>query len=98
GRTHDVINVGGEKVLPVEVEDVIMNVEGVENCRVYGADSMITGQIVVAEVVTQQKDRKTLKKIIFQTCRQKLQAYKVPAKLRFINKIEISQRLKTKRQ
>ncbi|MCF8309757.1 MAG: fatty acid--CoA ligase family protein, partial [Bacteroidales bacterium] len=46
GRTHDVINVGGEKVLPVEVEDVIMNVEGVENCRVYGADSMITGQIV----------------------------------------------------
>lgn len=51
GRRSDVIVVGGAKVLPDRVEDVLRGVEGVADTRVYGLPSGITGELVAAEVV-----------------------------------------------
>ena len=51
GRRSDVIVVGGAKVLPKRVEDVLRGVEGVADARVYGLPSGITGELVAAEVV-----------------------------------------------
>ncbi len=50
GRTSEIINVGGEKVYPAEVENVLQLMEGVEEVAVSGEDSPITGQLVKARV------------------------------------------------
>ncbi|MCU1588545.1 MAG: long-chain fatty acid--CoA ligase [Frankiales bacterium] len=51
GRTSDTINVGGVKVHPLPVEELITGVPGVRLARVYGRDNAVTGQIVAIDVV-----------------------------------------------
>ena len=51
GRTSEIINVGGVKVHPVPVEEVIGSVPGVQLVRVFGRENRLTGAIVAAEVV-----------------------------------------------
>jgi acyl-CoA synthetase (AMP-forming)/AMP-acid ligase II len=51
GRDEDLINVGGYKVSPAKVERVLLGVDGVDDCRVIGRASPVTGEVVVAELV-----------------------------------------------
>jgi len=51
GRDEDLINVGGYKVSPAKVERVLLGIDGVEDCRVFGRASPVTGEVVVAELV-----------------------------------------------
>ena len=51
GRNKEVINVGGEKVLPNEVESVILSMDMVDDVMVYGESNIITGQTVVCDAV-----------------------------------------------
>jgi acyl-coenzyme A synthetase/AMP-(fatty) acid ligase len=88
GRTGGIINVGGLKINPEEVEAVINSHAGVRASRVSGRKSPITGAIVVAEIVA--NDNATLKEEILALCREKLPAHKVPAMLRFVEKLELT--------
>jgi acyl-CoA synthetase (AMP-forming)/AMP-acid ligase II len=51
GRRSETINVGGVKVHPVEVEDVICALPAVKLARVFGQPNPVTGHIVAVEVV-----------------------------------------------
>jgi len=94
GRTGELINVGGEKVMPTEVESAILNTPGVIDCRVFGEKNSIVGQTVAAEVVAQNaEDPEKLRALIRVTCRSTLSAYKVPTRINFVHSI-ISARLK----
>ena len=97
GRKSDMINVGGEKVFPSEIESVIKELDGIFDVRVYGEKNPLTGNIVCADVcIKSELDKNELKKIIKKHCNEKLQRYKVPAKINFTDKIEISDRFKKK--
>jgi acyl-CoA synthetase (AMP-forming)/AMP-acid ligase II len=50
GRKSELINVGGEKVYPAEIESVIQEIDNVAEVMVYGEKSPIMGMIVVAKV------------------------------------------------
>ena len=50
GRESEVINVGGSKVDPVEVEDALLQMDGVIDAVVFGEDHSLLGRIVVARV------------------------------------------------
>jgi acyl-coenzyme A synthetase/AMP-(fatty) acid ligase len=50
GRESEVINVGGSKVDPVEVEDTLLQMDGVVDAVVFGEDHSLLGRIVVARV------------------------------------------------
>ena len=50
GRTTDVINVGGSKVYPAEVESALLEMEHVADAVVRGEAHAFTGQIVAATV------------------------------------------------
>ncbi|MEH6592218.1 MAG: class I adenylate-forming enzyme family protein [Halioglobus sp.] len=54
GRRSETINVGGVKVHPLEVENVISAVPGVKLTRVYGRDNPIVGQIVAVDLVVSE--------------------------------------------
>jgi acyl-coenzyme A synthetase/AMP-(fatty) acid ligase len=51
GRMDDVINVGGSKVSPSTVEDVVAAFPGVADCVAYGQRNAITGAVVACDVL-----------------------------------------------
>jgi acyl-coenzyme A synthetase/AMP-(fatty) acid ligase len=98
GRTKEVINVGGEKVLPAEVESVLLEIPEVLDSLVKGIPSSITGQTVFAQVVVNEGvDLKEAKKIIKKYCRENLARFKQPTKIEIVEKTEYSQRFKKMR-
>ncbi len=95
GRAKEVINVGGEKVLPSEVESAVLSVEGVEDCTAFAMANAITGQTVAINVVAAQDcDIKLLKKQIRKHCLAHLDAYKVPTKIKFTDNAGVGERFK----
>jgi acyl-coenzyme A synthetase/AMP-(fatty) acid ligase len=95
GRNKEIINVGGEKVLPAEVENVLIQIPEIADCMVYGQSNAITGHHVAADVVlNQEMSRKNAKKLIRKFCQSHLEQYKIPAKIYFVEKIELGSNLK----
>jgi acyl-CoA synthetase (AMP-forming)/AMP-acid ligase II len=94
GRREGVINVGGQKVHPEEVEAIINQHPDVQMSRVYGRPSPILGALVAADIVIRPPGREpfqTLKDEILAECRRVLPAHKVPAKLQAVPSIEIAE-------
>ena len=99
GRKDDIITVGGEKVFPLEVESNLLEVEEVQECRVYGESCPIMGQTVSADVVpTDAVSYLDLIKTIHVQLRQSLQSYKIPQKINVVEKIGLTDRLKLERR
>jgi acyl-CoA synthetase (AMP-forming)/AMP-acid ligase II len=92
GRVGGIINVGGLKINPEEVEAVINRHPGVRASRVSGRKNPFTGAVVVAEVVLTDpaNDNASFKEAIMEACRQTLPAHKVPAMLRFVPVLELT--------
>jgi acyl-coenzyme A synthetase/AMP-(fatty) acid ligase len=86
GRRDGVINVGGLKVHPEEVEAVINRHPAVRAALVKGRRNPITGEIVVAEVVLADaaNDEAALKEEILAACRSELPPHKTPARISFV--------------
>jgi acyl-CoA synthetase (AMP-forming)/AMP-acid ligase II len=82
GRTKEVINVGGQKVLPAEVESVLLEITDIEDCVVFGETNPITGQIVCAKVVLKPTaTATTIRGTVRAFCRTRLDSYKIPVKV-----------------
>lgn len=95
GRKSEIINVGGEKVFPAEVENVIQQFENVYEVTVYGKKNPLTGNIVCADITPAANiDSKDFAKKIKDFCRQRLQSYKVPVKVNILNEIQHNERFK----
>lgn len=92
GRKTEVINVGGQKVLPTEVENVIQQIEGIRAVVVKGERNFIVGQMVVA-IIDGDVDKQTIKNF----CRERLEDYKVPVKIYYQTNL-INERYKKRRQ
>jgi acyl-coenzyme A synthetase/AMP-(fatty) acid ligase len=97
GRKGGIINVGGLKVYPEEVESVLNADPRVRMSRVLARRNPLTGALVVAEVVLANADNLTdpvvtenLKSDLVNACRDKLAAHKVPAMLRFVPTLEFT--------
>ena len=93
GRAKEVINVGGQKVLPAEVESIILEMEEISDCMVYGEKNAITGQTVVCDVVLNQ-EVENIKKRVRVFCKDRLDAYKIPTKVNVVDKTNFSDRFK----
>ena len=82
GRQSEIINVGGEKVYPAEVESVIQEMDNVAEITVFGEKNLITGNIVCAKVtLLRDEDHKSFARRLKSFCRERLQNYKVPIKV-----------------
>jgi acyl-coenzyme A synthetase/AMP-(fatty) acid ligase len=93
GRRAGVINVGGLKVHPEEVEQVINEHQGVHMSRVGARRNPIMGDLIVAEVTPREaatpREMGALEAEIFDLCRARLPRHMVPVTIRFVPTIDI---------
>lgn len=98
GRKSEMINVGGEKVYPAEVEGVLLQMPGVKDAVIVGEPNPITGNIVVAQVnLESPEDPAAFRKRLREFCRGRLADYKVPARVRIMEAAQYSARFKRMR-
>src|SRR6202044_2083659 len=92
GRREGVINVGGQKVFPEEVETVLGLHPAIRIARVRARKSPITGAIVVADVVLAdpQAGLATIQADLIEHCRRRLPAWKVPGVIRQVDTIDLN--------
>jgi acyl-CoA synthetase (AMP-forming)/AMP-acid ligase II len=91
GRRGGVINIGGLKVHPEEIEAVINRHQAVRMSRAKSRRSPITGSIVAADIVLVSSGRETeIRDEILRDCRDQLAAYKVPAVISFVETLDVT--------
>ncbi|MDR3464327.1 MAG: AMP-binding protein [Xanthobacteraceae bacterium] len=96
GRREGVINVGGQKVHPEEVEAVLNRHPAVQMARVRGRASPVTGALVMAEIVLRASAGAepspilpdALRDDILEACRRALPPHKVPVTLRRVASLD----------
>jgi long-chain acyl-CoA synthetase len=100
GRATDLINVGGEKVYPAEVEGVIESMDGVAEAAVYGEPNGLVGEIVCARVTTSGPgagDGEPASRVK-RFCRGRLERFKVPVKVEIVAAEPSAERIKKSRR
>lgn len=82
GRTDDMVVIGGENVYPVEVEEVIEGMSGVDEAAVLGVTDEEYGEVLAAFVVgTVSEDN------VISTCKDELASYKVPRRVEVMDEL-----------
>jgi len=94
GRAGDLINTAGKKVNPREVEQVILQIDGVRQAKVYGEPAGARGEVVAAAVVA---DPSVTREQVREFCRARLSLHKVPRIVKLIERIPVDERGKVKR-
>jgi len=98
GRKSEIINVGGDKVYPQEVENILLEMENVLEVTVYGEKHVLMGNIVCAKIVLkEEEDTKEFTRKLKSYCKGKIQSFKIPVKLTFENDSLFNDRYKKKR-
>lgn len=99
GRVSEIINVGGEKVYPGDVESVLQQMNGVDDVAVTAESNPITGQSVAARVrLSTEETPAEFRKRMREFCRNRLRPYQVPQKIVFVRDDMHSQRFKKMRR
>ncbi|MDC1346356.1 fatty acid--CoA ligase family protein [Glaciecola sp.] len=82
GRKSEIINVGGLKVYPAEVESILLEIDNVEDVVVFQEPHPITGSIVCAKFkLVEEESKRDFKAKTFTFCKDKLASYKIPTKI-----------------
>ena len=84
GRADDVINTGGEKVVPAEVEAVLGPAPGCADVVVVGLPDAEWGEAVTAVVVPADRGAASADRRSVQHVRERLPAYAAPRRLVFV--------------
>lgn len=89
-RKTEMINVGGYKVNPHEIEEILLEFDFVDDCLVSARANKVTGNILVAEIKINKKFANKdhdFKKIIFSELKEKVQPWKIPRIINFVDEI-----------
>jgi len=96
GRKDDIINIGGEKVLPFEIEEVVKQVPEVIDVAAFGIKNEIFGQVIKLHIVKSKESNLDKSKILIH-CIKNLEKFKIPNKIDFVEEIPKTSYGKVKR-
>ena len=95
GRKNELINVGGQKVFPAEVESVLLEMDNIVDVTVAAFQNPIMGQVVKARVNLKEKESLSeLKMRIHKYCLPRLEKYKIPVHVEIADDVQFSERFK----
>jgi acyl-CoA synthetase (AMP-forming)/AMP-acid ligase II len=94
GRVSDLINIAGKKVNPREIEQIILQIEGVRQVKVYGEPAGARGDVVAAAIVANPG---VTREAIRAFCQERLSSHKVPRILKLIDSMPVDDRGKITR-
>jgi long-chain acyl-CoA synthetase len=98
GRRSEIINVGGEKVYPAEVESELLRLPNVRDVVVRGEKSPILGQIVAAYFnLSEPETRDSLRQRVRAHCRGRLRPFQIPSRIEVVDREQYSERFKKSR-
>lgn len=86
GRTDDIIKTRGEKVSPIEIENVIYKINGIKEVAVIGIQDKIMGESIVAYVTSHAKVVLSEKEIL-KECAARLEQFMIPQRIIFLNEM-----------
>lgn len=90
-RKKEIIKVGGNRVSPKEIEEVILTVPEVLDCTISEVNDELLGEAIKATVVLAGTyDTLHIKEIILKQCRERLSLYKIPSYWEFTEKMELA--------
>ena len=96
GRNDEVINVGGEKIIPHDIEQVVRQIPGVEDSAAFGIPHEVFGQTI--KLVVKKSENSDLGKLVILThCMKNLEKFKIPSKIEFVDSIPKNEYGKVKR-
>lgn len=99
GRKSDLINVGGEKVYPAEVESVLQLMDGVEDVAVRGEPHPIIGNLVFARIkLSTDESLSSFRKRMHAFCKDKLARFMIPQKVELVASAIHGERFKKMRK
>jgi Acyl-CoA synthetases (AMP-forming)/AMP-acid ligases II len=99
GGESEIINVGGQKVYPAQVESVVQEMPEVAEVSVYGEKNAIMGQIPCAAIrLRQPRDQRQFHREFRQFCRQRLQEFQIPVRIRLVENEMYGERFKKNRR
>lgn len=96
GRISDMIKVGGNRISPLEIEEVITRLDGVEEVAASGIDDELLGQVVKVSIVRRVGCELT-DIHVKAFCRQQLAQYKIPKHIEFVDHLPKTSSGKVKR-
>lgn len=97
GRANGSINVGGQKVMPEEIESVVRTCDCVREARVFAKPNPVLGNVVCAQVVLAEGiDEPAAKREIVAAC-SSLETFKRPVIVKFVSSIVLSHAGKVQR-
>jgi acyl-CoA synthetase (AMP-forming)/AMP-acid ligase II len=95
GRESDIINVGGQKVYPAEVESVLLEIDNISDVSVYGSPNPIMGHVVAARInLFEDEPVEVVRKRIRRYCKDRLESFKTPASIEVTDEKLVSDRFK----
>jgi acyl-CoA synthetase (AMP-forming)/AMP-acid ligase II len=98
GRASDLINVGGQKVYPAEVENFLLQLDNVEEVAVFGKPHPMMGQIVAARFNLKEPEPLDLfKRRMNAFCRGRIANFQIPVFVELADKSQFGARFKKMR-
>jgi len=99
GRDSDMINVGGRKVFPAEVENAIREIANIADVSVYAAPNAVLSQIVACRVrLIAPEDAGSLRRRLKSDLARRLEDYKIPARIEITSELLTNDRMKQVRR
>lgn len=90
-RKKEILKVGGKRISPKEIEEVILMLPAVIDCTITGMEDPLLGEAIQATIVLTDEGKKTLgEKEILDHCHRNLAMYKVPSKIVFEDALKMN--------
>ena len=94
GRVSELINIAGKKVNPREVEQIILQIDGVRQVKVYGEPAGARGDVVAAAIVANPG---VTREAVRAFCQERMSSHKVPRIVKLIDSMPVDDRGKITR-
>lgn len=94
-RKNEMINVGGNKVNPHVVEEVLLKMEQIKACYVYGEPNPLLGNMICADIVPHNGSVKDIE--IKKGLKGILEPFEIPRRINFVKNLETTRTGKLKR-